>query len=78
MSNEPYKKTVAAFGRVLSADPHNYIDQVDNDTVIITPRFNTKGLQELKVYEITLQVSEYVSECFVLGRRAVALQPEQW
>ncbi|KAL0135191.1 periplasmic binding protein-like I [Mucor lusitanicus] len=49
MSNEPNNTTVAAFGRILAMDPHNYINQVDNDTVIITPRFNTTGLQELKV-----------------------------
>ncbi|KAK4518242.1 choline phosphate cytidylyltransferase [Mucor velutinosus] len=49
MSNEPINKTVAAFGRVLAVDPYNYINQVDDDTVIITPKFNTSGLQELKV-----------------------------
>jgi hypothetical protein len=41
-----------AFGRYLDFDILNTIIQVDNDTVIITPRFNTTGLQELKVYII--------------------------
>lgn len=54
MSNEFNNKTVEAFGRTLSIDPHNYIDQIDNDTVVITPRFNTTGLQELKVKQVTL------------------------
>ncbi|CEP09881.1 hypothetical protein [Parasitella parasitica] len=48
MSNENINKTVA-FGRLLTNDEYNFINQIDNDTVIITPRYNTSGLQELKV-----------------------------
>ncbi|GAA5803138.1 hypothetical protein HPULCUR_008613 [Helicostylum pulchrum] len=38
-----------AFGRLLQYDTLNIINQIDNDTVVITPRYNTSGLTELKV-----------------------------
>lgn len=38
-----------AFGRHLQYDTLNIINQINNDTVVITPRYNTSGLTELKV-----------------------------
>lgn len=54
MSNElslPQSKEtkVIAFGRVLHTDSLNTIEQIDDSTVVIKPRFNTTGLRELKV-----------------------------
>lgn len=43
---------ITIFGRHLTIDRLNNITQVDNDTVVIKPRFNTTGLTELKVYII--------------------------
>ncbi|KAI8376578.1 uncharacterized protein BYT42DRAFT_605670 [Radiomyces spectabilis] len=44
---EPF--TTYAFGRPLGYDEFNHITQVDNDTVVVTPRFNTTGKRELKI-----------------------------
>lgn len=54
MSNElsvlQTKETkVIAFGRVLHTDSLNTVEQIDDSTVIIKPRYNTTGLRELKV-----------------------------
>lgn len=51
MSNEPkiFNDTTIAFGRKLELDIFNTVEQIDNDTVIIKPRYNTSGLTELKV-----------------------------
>lgn len=52
MSNEiitANSNNTVAFGRLLQLDTLNIITQVDNDTVVITPRYNTAGLTELKV-----------------------------
>jgi hypothetical protein len=38
-----------AFGRLLVDDLITNINQTDNSTVTITPRFNTTGRTELKV-----------------------------
>ncbi|CDS09047.1 hypothetical protein LRAMOSA10407 [Lichtheimia ramosa] len=37
------------FGIQLGPDPYNNIRQVDNGTVVVTPKMNTTGLTELKV-----------------------------
>lgn len=51
MSNELkiFNDTTIAFGRKLEFDIFNTVEQIDNDTVIIKPRYNTSGLTELKV-----------------------------
>lgn len=52
MSNEIIpinSNNTIAFGRLLQLDSFNIITQVDNDTVVIRPRYNTTGLKELKV-----------------------------
>ncbi|CAO3660737.1 hypothetical protein G6F70_007165 [Rhizopus microsporus] len=41
--------TISVFGRVLQDDTLNKINQTDNSTVIITPRYNTTGQTELKI-----------------------------
>lgn len=38
-----------AFGRLLVDDLYSNINQTDNSTVYITPRYNTTGRTELKV-----------------------------
>jgi hypothetical protein len=38
-----------AFGKLLVDDLYNNINQTDNSTVFITPRYNTTGKTELKV-----------------------------
>lgn len=40
------------FGIQLGQDPYNIIRQVDNDTVVVTPKMNTSGLTELKVCNV--------------------------
>lgn len=41
-----------AFGKLLVDDLYNNINQTDNSTVLITPRYNTTGKTELKVSDI--------------------------
>lgn len=53
MSNK-INNTNIAFGRYLTNDKFNLISQIDDDTVIIKPRYDTKGLQELKVRDILI------------------------
>lgn len=38
-----------AFGKLLQDDLYSNINQTDNSTVFITPRYNTTGKTELKV-----------------------------
>jgi hypothetical protein len=38
-----------AFGKLLQDDLYSNINQTDNSTVYITPRYNTTGKTELKV-----------------------------
>lgn len=40
-----------AFGKLLIDDLYNNINQTDNSTVYITPRYNTTGKTELKVWD---------------------------
>lgn len=37
------------FGRLLEDDSFNTLNQTDNSTVIITPKYNTTGKTELKI-----------------------------
>lgn len=55
--------TITIFGRQLEIDILNNITQVDNDTVIIKPRFNTSGLTELKViqHNTKITLSNYIT-----------------
>lgn len=41
-----------AFGRLLVDDLYSNINQTDNSTVYITPRYNTTGKTELKVINV--------------------------
>jgi hypothetical protein len=47
--NSSTATTTIVFGRQLLADTLNIITQTENDTVVITPRYNKTGLTELKV-----------------------------
>ncbi|CAO3633113.1 unnamed protein product [Cunninghamella blakesleeana] len=49
MSTNDTTSTLSIFGRLLDQDPLNYIQQIDNQTVVITPRYNTTGKVQLKV-----------------------------
>lgn len=40
-----------AFGKLLVDDLYSNINQTDNSTVYITPRYNTTGKTELKVID---------------------------
>lgn len=63
MPNE-INNTNIAFGKYLTNDKFNFINQIDNDTVIIKPRFNTTGLQELKVRDILYVVDNILIQLF--------------
>jgi hypothetical protein len=43
-----------AFGKLLVDDLYSNINQTDNSTVFITPRYNTTGKTELKVMDFYL------------------------
>ncbi|KAG0166386.1 hypothetical protein DFQ30_007245 [Apophysomyces sp. BC1015] len=50
MSQRPISNsTTVIFGRTLDNDHLNNITQINNGTVIITPRYNTTGRTELKI-----------------------------
>ena len=47
LSGAPFNSL--AFGKLLTDDLYSHINQTDNSTVYITPRYNTTGKVELKV-----------------------------
>ncbi|ORZ18179.1 periplasmic binding protein-like I [Absidia repens] len=61
--------TITIFNHTIQEDPLNQIIQTDNDTVYITPRFNTFGLTELKVGVLLpfSQTSDKLTESIVWG-----------
>ncbi|CAO3599300.1 unnamed protein product [Absidia cylindrospora] len=61
--------TITIFNHTIHQDPLNQITQTDNDTVYITPRFNTFGLTELKVGVLLpfSQTSDKLTESIVWG-----------
>lgn len=49
-----------AFGKLLVDDLYSNINQTDNSTVFITPRYNTTGKTELKVKIMHLSVDLFL------------------
>lgn len=47
------QKKIKIFERELIEDQFNRINQTDNTTVIITPKYNTTNKTELKVKDVT-------------------------
>lgn len=65
--------TISVFGRVLQDDTLNKINQTDNSTVIITPRYNTTGQTELKVQSCPFRMYTFllIHLAYVLDRPTV-------
>lgn len=55
-----------AFGKLLADDLYSNINQTDNSTVYITPRYNTTGKTELKVLYTS-------SSAFIVSKMTLAL-----
>ncbi|SAM05514.1 hypothetical protein [Absidia glauca] len=61
--------TISIFKHTIQLDPLNHITQPDNNTVLITPRYNTTGRTELKIGLLLpfSQTSDQFTETIVWG-----------
>lgn len=65
-----------AFGKLLVDDLYSNINQTDNSTVYITPRYNTTGKTELKVTAL-VSLHTLVTDTMLIDWRVAAIHAKE-